>query len=78
MTGAQDGHLSSRHSSAVLSGSGRRVDGDDDDHDVELHVGLGCRLTAYQGQTVTNAKAWFNDVADFTVVASTLRNRKAH
>ena len=33
---------------------------DDYDDDVELHV-LGCRLT-YQGQTVTNAEAWF-DVA---------------
>ena len=31
---------------------------DDGDGDVELHV-LGCRLT-YQGQTVTNAEAWFN------------------
>ena len=29
-----------------------------DDGDVELHV-LGCRLT-YQGQTVTNAYAWFS------------------
>ena len=29
-----------------------------DDDDVELHV-LGCRLTC-QGQTATNAEAWFN------------------
>ena len=32
-------------------------DDDGDDDDVELHV-LGCRLI-YQGQTVTNADAWF-------------------
>ena len=49
-TGAQDGHLVDFHTAPELC-----VDGDDDDHDVELHVGLGCRLT-YQGQTVTNAE----------------------
>ena len=49
-----------RPAGSVLS-SGRTVDGDDNDDEVELHV-LGCRLT-YQEQTVTSAEAWFIDVA---------------